>query len=91
MTCLFYRSQLKFKLDRRTVTRQTGSKRRKVLDPDKFYYIPILSTLKQLMQVEAVKNEIFRDVVGDHLLHDFRDGEAFKTIVSLVLTPKAYR
>ena len=33
------------------ITRQTGSQRRKVLERDNFYYIPILSTLKQILQM----------------------------------------
>ena len=57
------------------VTRQTGSKRRKVLERDNFYYIPILSTLKQ---IESVRNELSRTVDEDMHLHDFCDGEAFR-------------
>ena len=63
----------------RYVTRLTGSKRRKTLTRDKFYYVPLLETLKQLVQIEFVRNEILsRPSNNDANLHDLSDGSVFK-------------
>ena len=65
-------------------------KRRKVIERDNFYYIPILSTLKQILQIESVRNELFRTVHDDmHYLHDFCDGEAFRNHTFFSLQPHA--
>lgn len=61
------------------VTQLSGAKRKKVLTRDTFCYIPILSTLKQILQVQCVHDEILKPVQkDDDLLHDFSDGALFK-------------
>lgn len=61
------------------MTRQSGAKRRKILTRDKFYYVPLLNTLKQLLQIEAVRNEVLRPIpTSSKLLYDFSDGTMYK-------------
>ena len=60
------------------VTQVTGSKRRKVLTRDNFYYVSILSTLEQILQMECVRKEISQTLGDGMHLHDFCDGEKFK-------------
>ncbi len=61
------------------VTRLSGAKRRKVLTRDSFCYVPILSTLEQILQIQPIKQEILRSAShGDNLLHDLSDGCMFK-------------
>ena len=62
------------------VTRQSGAKRRKVLSKDTFHYVPILSTLKQILALENVRCEILRQPqLRENVLGDFFDGEIYKT------------
>lgn len=61
------------------VSRQSGSKRRKILTRGTFYYVPLLSTLKQILKIQPVRHEILRSAKhSDNLLHDLSDGYLFK-------------
>ena len=61
------------------VTRQSGAKRRKILTRDTFQYVPLLSTLKQVLQIQSVRHEIMRSPQRNgEMLHDFSDGSVFK-------------
>ena len=61
------------------MTRQSGAKRRKVLNRDSFYYVPLLSTLKQLLQIPCVRQETLRSAKHtDNLLYDLSDGSTYK-------------
>lgn len=60
------------------VNRFSGAKRKKVLTRDTFYYVPLLSTLNQLLQVKCVRDEIKRQPRVNDGLHDLSDGEIYK-------------
>ena len=63
----------------RYVTKFTGAKRRKVLIHDTFYYVPLLSTIKQLLQIKCIREEINRQHEdSDQRLCDLSDGEIYK-------------
>jgi hypothetical protein len=63
----------------RYVTRRSGVKRRKVLTRDSFYYVSLLSTLKQILQIQCVRQEILRSAKHtDNLLYDLADGSTYK-------------
>ena len=54
----------------------TGTKRKQVLSQDKYYYVPILESLKALLQNEHVIHEISVDRTSkDGVLRDFCDGK----------------
>lgn len=60
-------------------TKFSGAKRRKVLTQDKFYYIPLLSTLNQLLQIKCVREETLqRSQHSNGQLCDISDGEIYK-------------
>ena len=61
-------------------TSLSGSKRRKVQRSDNFYYVPLLTTLKQLLLVD----EIIAEVLNPHFassgeIKDFCDGAAYRS------------
>lgn len=50
-----------------------------MLTRDTFYYVPLLSTLKQILQVQSVRREILRSTDhSDNLMYDLSDGCMFK-------------
>ena len=52
-----------------------------MLSRDKFYYVPFLKTLKQLLQIDYVRNEVLRPVQSKsntNFLYDLSDGQLFK-------------
>ena len=51
-----------------------GAKRHLVAKTDNFYYIPLLDTLKSLLSIDSVVNEITEPRPSSRLLHDFCDG-----------------
>ena len=51
----------------------TGAKRRLVAKTDNFYYIPLLDTLKSLLSIDSIVNEITEARPSSRLLHDFCD------------------
>ena len=61
------------------VDRFSGRKRQKVLKSDKFYYVPLLDTIKLLLNNTEVLKEVFspHEVEGD-FLGDFCDGSLYK-------------
>ena len=63
----------------RYVTQMSGPKRRKVLKRDSFYYVPLLSSLKQVLCNPSVRNEILRDKETCNILCDVADGSYFKS------------
>ena len=72
------------------VTQQSGTKRKKVLTRDTFCYIPILSTLKQILQVQCVHDEILKPIQqGGDVLHDFSDGAILKQHVFFKSHPQS--
>ena len=61
------------------VTRFSGAKRKKVVTRDSFCYVPVLSTLKQIIQVKPIRDEIMSSSSNDsNLLYDISDGKVFK-------------
>lgn len=61
------------------MTRQSGAKRRKKLTRDKFSYVPLLKTLKQILQVNAIRKEVLRpNQTSSELLFDISDGTVYK-------------
>lgn len=61
------------------INKFTGAKRRKVLTQDTFYYVPLLSTLKKLLQIKCIREEIKRNsLVSSGCLCDLSDGEIYK-------------
>lgn len=63
------------------VNQFSGHKRRKVSHTDKFYYIPILQSLKNLLELDDFQAEVMNPhaQVSDDYLGDFCDGTSFKT------------
>lgn len=61
-------------------TRQSGAKRRKVLTRDTYYYVPLLSTLKQILQIRSVRDEVLRPAYENAhgMLYDLSDGSILK-------------
>lgn len=58
----------------------SGAKRRKVSSCKKFYYIPLLETLKQLLSTTEYMTEVLNPHQSrSQTLYDFCDGEAYKT------------
>ena len=56
-----------------------GNKHQKTLRTDKFFYIPLLSTLKRLMELEDYQDEVLNPHTNSNeYLHDFCDGSFFK-------------
>lgn len=60
------------------VTKQSGHKRRKVLTRDTFYYVPLLSTLEQILQIQSVRNEVLQPHNNSEFMYDISDGYIFK-------------
>lgn len=59
--------------------RFSGRKRQKVLKSDKFYYVPLLDTLKLLLKNEDVAREVLSPhQSGGSTLGDFCDGSIYK-------------
>ena len=52
----------------------TGAKRCLVAKRDNFYYIPLLDTLKSLLSIDSIVNEITEPRPSSRLPHDFSDG-----------------
>lgn len=72
------------------VNRFCGAKKQKVLTQDKFYYVPLLSTLKKLLQVKCVREEINRHIDNtSEKLRDFRHGEIYKNHEFFQNNPKS--
>lgn len=60
-------------------TRFCGAKRKKVLTRDTFCYVPLLSTLKQILKIPNIRQEISRRPNHDgNLMYDLSDGAMFK-------------
>ena len=59
----------------------SGQKRRRVSVTDNFYYVPILDTLKSLLQLKDFQAELFNShaQVSQEFLGDFCDGTVFKS------------
>jgi len=72
-----HRSLEKFLL-RYYVNRFSGKKWQKVLCSDKFYYIPLLETLKQLLSHPDILKELHSSRQNGELLSDFCDGTVYK-------------
>ena len=61
------------------VTQFTGSKRRKVLKQDSFYYVPLLKTIKQLLENPVIRMHINNSPVAqENLISDISDGGFIK-------------
>ena len=56
----------------------SGSKRRKVLHSDKFYYVPLIASITNLLKLEDIQAEVFHPHNLNDYLGDFCDGSAFK-------------
>lgn len=66
-----------------------GAKRRKLLTRDKFYYVPILKTLKQLLEIQSIHNELLRTRQNNgNLLRDISDGIVFKNHNLFIANPQ---
>ena len=63
------------------VNQFTGHKRRKVSKTDKFYYVPLLQSLKRLLELEDFQAEVLNPHTqgSDEYLGDFCDGTLFKS------------
>ena len=59
--------------------RFSGAKRQKVLTSDKFYYVPLLETLKLLLTQKDVQKEVTSLHQSGSKLEDFCDGSMYKT------------
>ena len=59
----------------------SGQKRRKVSVTDNFFYIPIMDTLKSLLELRDFQDELFTSHAqsSEDILGDFCDGTLFKT------------
>ena len=57
----------------------SGTKRRKVLRSDTFYYVSLLDTLKLLLTNKEIQNEVTSPHHSSTKLEDFCDGSLFKT------------
>ena len=58
----------------------TGNKHQKVLRTDTFFYIPLCSTLKKLMELEDYQGEVLNPHTStNEYLSDFCDGLSFKS------------
>ena len=58
----------------------SGAKRRKVSTYKRFYYVPLLETLKQLLSTNEYITEVFNSHQSNsQTLNDFCDGESFRT------------
>ena len=81
----FFQEPTEQKLGEETyVVRGSGSKRRRVLTNDTFYYVPLDESLKQLVSHPDVALEISRSNKStDGLLRDFCDGTACRDHVEL--------
>ena len=61
------------------VHKHTANMQRKVSRTDKFYYVPIRTTLEKLMELEDYEAEILNPhPTSSSLLMDFCDGSLFK-------------
>ncbi len=61
------------------MSRQSGAKRRKILVRDNFYYVPLLKTLKQLLQLQSVRDEVLKPLPTNRkLMYDLSDGTIFQ-------------
>ena len=63
------------------VSRFSGNKRRKVSVSDKFYYVPLLQTLRSLLQLDDFQSEVLNPHCNTNadMLSDFCDGSLFQT------------
>ena len=57
----------------------SGTKRRKVLRSDTFYYVSLLDTLKLLLTNKEIQNKVTSPHHSSTKLEDFCDGSLFKT------------
>ena len=73
------------------VDRFSGRKRQKVLKSDKFYYVPLLDTIKLLLNNTEVLKEVLspHEVEGD-FLGDFCDGSLYKAHPMFMSDPQAW-
>ena len=64
------------------VNQFSGHKRRKVRRSDKFYYVPLLQSMKALLELEDFQAEVLNPHAqgSDDYLGDFCDGTSFKSI-----------
>lgn len=68
----------------------SGSKRRKVIKEDFFYYVPLLESLKILLSLEDFQAEILNQQGNTcNMLNDFCDGSMFKTHPMFESNPNA--
>ena len=56
----------------------SGSKRRKVIHSDKFYYVPLIDSIRNLLTLEDFQAEVLHPHNLNDQLGDFRDGSIFK-------------